>query len=94
MPELILDPYLRNAALDAMMDGTLLWVAAGVMRQRPRWYRLFAGALVGGFYNLWLALAHGGFLPGWSVLSSPWTMLVACPMAMLAATFAPVRWRR
>lgn len=94
MPELILDPYLRRALLDSLMDATLLWVAASVVKQRVRWYRLLAGACMGGVYNLWLQLASVGFLPGWQLLTSFPVLFLLCPMFMLFLTFAPVHWRR
>ena len=93
-PDLILDPYLRNAFLGSLMDGTLLWVAAAVNKHRTRWYRIAAGAMLGGLYNFWLALSHGGFLPGWSLLTSPLVLWLVCPALMLSAAFVPVGWRR
>ena len=94
MRDLILDPYLRNALADAFMDGTLLWVAASVARRPARWYRLLAGAGVGGIYNFWLALARDGFLPGWPLLTSPLVFWVLLPFFMLAVSFAPIKWPR
>lgn len=94
MRDLILDPYLRNAFLNVLMDGTLLWAAAAMVKQRARGRRLIAGAVLGGLYTFWLLLARDGFLPGWTWLSSPSIVLLLLPTLMLTAAFAPLGWRR
>ncbi len=93
MSDLILDPYLRNAALDCFMDAALLWAAGAVVKQRRAWYRLLAGALIGGIFNLWLGLARDGFLGGWNWLSAPPVHLGIIPLLMLTAAFIPLRFR-
>lgn len=93
MQDLILDPYLRNAALGCLMDAALLWAAGAMVKQRTTWYRLLAGSLLGGIYNFWLGLARDGFLGGWSWLSSPFVLLGIIPLLMLTAAFIPLRFR-
>jgi len=87
--DLILDPYLRNAGLDLLMDGTLLWAAAAVVGHRTRFWRLLAGAGVGGIYNLWLGLARDGFLPGWPGLGTWPVYFLLLPGLMLLVGFFP-----
>ncbi|MGQ9778473.1 MAG: sigma-E processing peptidase SpoIIGA [Bacillota bacterium] len=87
--DLILDPYLRNAVLDLLMDGTLLWAAAAVVGRRTRLWRLLAAAGLGGVYNLWVGLARDGFLPGWPALGSLPVYFLVLPAMMLAVAFFP-----
>lgn len=89
--DLILDPYLRNAVLDLLMDGILLWAAAAIVGRPVRFRRLLAGAALGGFYNLWLGLARDGFLPGWAWLGSPAVYFVFMPGLMLGIAFFPMK---
>lgn len=93
MRELILDPYLRNAALDLFMDGVLLWTAGAVVRRAVRWRRLVLGAVFGGLYNFFLALAKDGFIGGWAWMSSPLVLLVLVPGTMLLLTYLPAKPR-
>ncbi|MGE5528031.1 MAG: sigma-E processing peptidase SpoIIGA [Patescibacteria group bacterium] len=95
MRELILDPYLGNAALNMIMDGVLLWAAGAVDGRRARWHRLAAGALLGAAYGFWLDLTRQGFLPAMALLSAPLPFLclnlIMIPLLMLAAAYLPCR---
>lgn len=93
MRELILDPYLRIAAMNCLMDGVLLWTAGAVIRRAVRWRRLLLGAAFGGLYTFFLALAKDGFIRGWAWMSSPLVLLVLVPVIMLLLAYLPAKPR-